>query len=90
MPNTTINGIKTAVIMVVSILKIKLSFFIFFSICMDSSSPAKAFGRTGCRLYYPLTAPIITPFVKCFCRNGYTHIMGTVAITIAEYLIDSA
>ncbi len=38
----------------------------------------------------PLTAPIITPFTKYFCRKGYTHSTGTVVSTMAAYLMDSA
>ena len=29
--------------------------------------------------FYSFTAPISTPFAKCFCRNGYTHMMGNIA-----------
>jgi formate C-acetyltransferase len=37
----------------------------------------------------PHFAPIITPFTKYFCRNGYKIIMGTDATIITAYLIIS-
>ena len=27
-------------------------------------------------LYQPFREPTMIPFVKCFCMNGYTHMMG--------------
>ena len=34
--------------------------------------------------------PIMTPFTKYFCANGYTHRIGSVANTINEYFMRSA
>ena len=33
----------------------------------------------------PLIEPVSTPLVKYFCRNGYTHRIGTVARTITAF-----
>ena len=35
-------------------------------------------------LCYPLMAPIIIPFTKYFCRNGYTVKMGTMVTMITD------
>ena len=32
--------------------------------------------------------PIIIPFTKCFCRNGYTQTTGAVVTTIVAYCND--
>lgn len=32
---------------------------------------------------HPFTEPIIIPFTKYFCRNGYTRMMGATDITMA-------
>ena len=36
-----------------------------------------------------LIAPIIIPFAKYFCRNGYTHMTGTIVAITAAILIPS-
>ncbi len=41
-------------------------------------------------IVYPFTDPIITPFTKYFCTNGYRHITGTVDTKIREYFNSSA
>ena len=46
-------------------------FFIFFLLSM----------KTSFYVFYPFTDPTITPFTKCFCRNGYTTMMGSIART---------
>ena len=38
---------------------------------------------------YSFTAPIITPLVKYFCRNGYKHKIGITDTMIVAYLIIS-
>ena len=43
----------------------------------------EVFDEMDAALEYIETAPIITPFTKYFCRKGYTHMMGSVAITMA-------
>jgi hypothetical protein len=39
----------------------------------------------GMVLHHSLTDPIMTPFTKYFCRNGYSTRMGIVAIMIVQY-----
>lgn len=39
--------------------------------------------------YYPLIDPTNTPFTKYFCKNGYTHNMGKVTITVTQYFTSS-
>ena len=39
---------------------------------------------------HSFTAPIIIPFTKYFCTNGYAHKTGSDATTITPYLIISA
>ena len=34
--------------------------------------------------YYPFTAPIVIPFTKNFCTNGYNDNIGITEITIVE------
>lgn len=43
----------------------------------------------GCTIHQDLIEPTIIPLMKCFCRNGYTSIMGRVAITITAILSPS-
>ena len=38
---------------------------------------------------YSLMAPIMTPFTKYFCRNGYRNKIGGVATIIVAYLMVS-
>ena len=38
---------------------------------------------------HPFTAPIMTPFSKYLVRKGYTHIMGSVEITMVQYFTSS-
>lgn len=38
-------------------------------------------------LNYALMAPSIMPLAKCFCRKGYTHIMGSMVMITAHILM---
>ncbi len=50
-----------------------------------SSSPLLMMIRTAG--FYALIAPTMTPFAKCFCKNGNTHIMGSDVSMTAPILI---
>lgn len=38
------------------------------------------------KVFQPLTAPIIIPFTKYFCKNGYIAIIGNMEIIIVAIL----
>ena len=50
-----------------------------FPICSSSSFS----------LPQPLIDPTNTPFTKYFCRNGYTHSIGSVTMTVTQYFTSS-
>lgn len=43
----------------------------------------------GPLLSQPLMEPTKTPFTKYFCKNGYTHRIGNVTMTVTQYFTNS-
>ena len=45
-------------------------------------NPDRPYMTFGLRVNYSLTAPILTPVTKYFCKKGYNNMNGRIAATI--------
>jgi len=59
----------------------------FFSISILCAHPLNYLPFSG--RPYPLIAPNISPFVKYFCKNGYTNIIGKTVMMVIVFCTDT-